>query len=524
MHDLIVEILRHARGAWRFRWSMLVTAWLICIVGWGVVAMMPDIYKAQAKVNVDTTSVLRPVLGGLALATGNVERKLALVSRTMLSRPNLEKVMRMTDLDLKAKTSEDKEKIIDELVKKIQFRGTKTNDMYTIAYSNHSPELAKLIVTSLLTIFMESNLGSDRKNQDTQEEFLDQQIQEYERRLAEAESLRENFKKQNLGYLPSEGGNYYQRLAQTQTNLKQSKLELKIEKDRLAALKKELSAGIAEQKSAGNQVIGVDTREFDQRIFSLQQNLDDLLVRYTEKHPEVIITKRTLENLGEEREAYIEENKDAVIKQDISNPFVQQLKLNISSIESNIAAKSVLVEDYQNQIKELEAAVDRVLRVEAEEKQINRDYEILKGNLNKLMTTREAARLAKSADATSNSTQFKVIEPPRVPSEPAGPPRVLFGVGIFIFAIGAGFALAFLLSQLRPTFDDRSYLHSVTDLPVLGSVDMVWTRKQISARKRRNYSFLLAMSFLIVAFSLVTLVFAIDLDLLTRVEALKELI
>lgn len=522
MHELVVEILRHARGAWRFRWTMLVSAWLICLVGWGVVATLPDIYEAEAKVNVDTTSVLRPVLGGLALPGGNSERKLALVSRTMLSRPNLERVMRMTDLDLKAKTAADKERIIDGLSSTIQFRGTKQNDLYTIAYSNHSPELAKLVVTSLLTIFMESNLGEERKNQDTQEEFLDQQIQEYERRLSEAETIRENFKKQNLGFLPSQGGDIYQRLSEAKSSLKQHSLDLKVERDRLAALKKELRSGLAEQKKASNQVIGVDTREFDGRIDALQRTLDDLLLRFTDKHPEVITTRRTLASVKAERKQYIADNKDAVVAQDISNPFVQQLKLNISGAEANIAAKSALVSDYQQQIKDLESAIDRVLRVEAEDKQINRDYQVLKGNLEKLLATREAARLAKSADATSNSTQFKVIEPPRVPSKPAGPPRVIFAVGIFIAAVGFGFGLAFLLSQLRPTFDDRAYLQSITNLPVLGSVDMVWTREQITARKRRNYSFFLGFSFLLVAFSLVTLLFVIDIDIFTKFESLME--
>ena len=80
----------------------------------------------------------------------------------------------------------------------------------------------------------------------------------------------------------------------------------------------------------------------------------------------------SLEELEKDKAEYIEENKDAVVAQDISNPFVQQLKLNISSIEANIAAKTVLVEDYQNTIKELETAVDRVLRVEAEEKAAKR--------------------------------------------------------------------------------------------------------------------------------------------------------
>ena len=139
---------------------------MVCVVGWSVVAKLPDQYKASARVYVDTTSVLRPLLQGLAINTGDTQRTIFLMTRTLLSRPNLEKVMRMTDLDLQAKTDIDKDRIIDDLKDNIGFSGTSRENLYTIAFENDSPELATLVVKSLLTIFMESNLGEQRREQD----------------------------------------------------------------------------------------------------------------------------------------------------------------------------------------------------------------------------------------------------------------------------------------------------------------------------------------------------------------------
>ena len=188
MHDLVVLLLRYARGTWRFRWWMLGIAWAICVVGWAVVAKLPDEYKASARVYVDTTSVLKPLLKGIAINTGDTQRKIFLMTRTLLSRPNLEKVMRITDLDLQANTEAEKEAIVDNLKENITFSGTSRENLYTISYRAESAELAKLVVKSLLSIFMESNLGEVRRDQDSAAQFLEQQKAEYERRMRELEN------------------------------------------------------------------------------------------------------------------------------------------------------------------------------------------------------------------------------------------------------------------------------------------------------------------------------------------------
>ena len=154
MHELIAQLLRYARETWRFRWWMLGISWAVCVIGWAVVARLPDQYEASARVFVDTESVLAPMLRGLALQTDSAERRVLLMTRTLLSQPNMEKLLRMSDLDLQAKTPEQQEALIEGLRKSISLSSPGRDNLYTISYGHRSPEMAKLVVKSLLTIFM----------------------------------------------------------------------------------------------------------------------------------------------------------------------------------------------------------------------------------------------------------------------------------------------------------------------------------------------------------------------------------
>ena len=526
MHDLIRQLMRYARETWRFRWWLLGISWLVCLIGWAVVARLPDQFQATARVYVDTQSVLAPLLSGLAIQTGSPERKILLMTRTLLSQPNMEKLLRMTDLDLKAKTPGQQEELIEGLRKKIRFDGAGRENLYTIGFVDPSPEMAKLVVKSLLTIFMESNLGEVRKEQDSASQFVEQQVQDYERRMTEAESNLTRFKQQNIGYLRGEGGGYYENLKTIQGKLEGAELDLKVEQDRLDILRKQLagetpSFGIAPTPTE----ITANTLEIDRRIELSQVKLDELLLRYTDRHPDVVTLRRTIEDLKAQRKSLVAQvQKGAANAQtpgvDVNNnPVFQQMRLSMSRAEAEVAAKQAVVNEYRDRIRELEQAVDRVLKVEAEQAQLNRDYQVLKKNHDELVARLEAARLARKADTRSESVRFRVIDPPRVPATPAAPNRPLLSSAVLGGGLLAGFAIAFLLGQVRPTFDERNVLNEATGLPVLGSVDMVWTTQQIRARQRRNVSFLLGLAGLVGVFGLVMSVFLMGSDLIPRIAA-----
>ena len=108
MQEILAQAFAYVWGVWRFRWMALAIAWVVALVGWIYIAQLPSQYEASARIHVDSNTVLRPLLRGLAIQP-NINQRIQLMSRTLLSRPNLEKLSRMTDLDLQAQTEAEAE-------------------------------------------------------------------------------------------------------------------------------------------------------------------------------------------------------------------------------------------------------------------------------------------------------------------------------------------------------------------------------------------------------------------------------
>lgn len=531
MHEVLVLVMRYARGTWRYRWWMLGVAWAVCLVGWTIVARMPDQFQASARVYVDTSSVLRPYLKGLALNTSDTERKIFLMTRTLLSRPNLEKVMRMTDLDLRAVTEEDKDKIIDELKRKLRFQGTRRANLYTIRYRDESPDLAKLVVKSLLTIFMEGNLGEVRKDQDSARQFIAKQIEEYERQIRDTKERLVRFKQKNMDLLPNEKEGYYTRLRNLRNKHDKAKLELSIVEDQLDVVRRQLEGedptlGLNPNATAtAGPAIRIDTSSFDRRIQTASARLDDLLLKYTERHPDVITSRKALSSLEAERRQFIAEAKkayaagtaDETMGIDVDqNPVYQQLRINQAKLEAELSAKRRMLGEYAERMETLEGSLDKVLMLESQQRDLIRTLESAKKNHSVLTSRMESAELGRKADSSTEQVRFRVIDPPRAPAKPSGPNRVFLSTGVLIAGLGAGLALAFLMSQLRPTYDERQMMSDSLGLPVLGSVNMVWTSDQIRARKVRNVSFVFTLTALLIVFGTVLALYQFNIDLLPR--------
>lgn len=533
MHEVVVQIMRYARGTWRYRWWMLGVAWVVCLVGWTIVARLPDQFQASARVYVDTSSVLRPYLAGLALNTSDTQRKIFLMTRTLLSRPNIEKVMRMTDLDLRAVTEEDKEELVNELKKKIRFNGTRRENLYTISYQDKSPELAKLVVKSLLTIFMEGNLGEARKDQDSARLFIQKQIEEYERLIKETEAKLVRFKQVNLDLLPSQNGGYYNRLRQLKASKAKAELELSVAEDRLEAVRRQLDGEVPDFGVAGGgpatavpRGVQIDTSQIDRRIQTVKSRLDDLLIKYTERHPDVVSTRNALKSLERERQGFIAKAKKALASGapedappgfDIDrNPVYQQMRINMANLESEISAKRGLVAQFTARLEALEGSLDKVFALEGEQREMQRILASTKKKHSTLVSRLESADLGRRADTSTEGVRFRVIDPPRAPVTPSGPNRVFLSSGVLLAGLGIGLGLAFVMSQFRPTFDERQQMTELLGLPVLGSVNMVWTSDQIRARKMRNVSFVFTLTGLLIVFGTVLALYQFNIDLLPR--------
>lgn len=112
-------------------------------------------------------------------------------------------------------------------------------------------------------------------------------------------------------------------------------------------------------------------------------------------------------------------------------------------------------------------------------------------------------------ESSSGMAEFRLIDPPSVPLKPSAPNRVLLMPLAGIAAILAGFALTFLLSQLRPTFLDGRDLREVTGLPLLGTVSEAPDPKRKRSRQRMNLAFMGGVGGLVGVFGLLTVALAV---------------
>src|SRR4249919_2415685 len=130
---------------WHRRWNGLAAAWIVAIIGIVVVYRIPERYEAGARVYVDTQSLLRPLMEGLAIQP-NLDQQVSLMSRTLISRPNVEKLIRMADLDLGVTSPAQRDDLIESLMRTLQVSGNVTTSLYIISYRHPNPDKARQVV------------------------------------------------------------------------------------------------------------------------------------------------------------------------------------------------------------------------------------------------------------------------------------------------------------------------------------------------------------------------------------------
>ena len=507
MEELISQLTSIARGMWKFRWSGLVVAWIMAIVGSVVALKVPDRYEASARIFVDTQSILKPLMAGLAVQP-NVNQQVAMLSRTLMSRPNIEKLVRMADLDLKSESKVQQDTLIENLMVSVKINSTDRDNLYTLNYVEADKDKAKRVIQSMVSIFVESSLGASRKDTDSAKVFLDDQIKIYENKLEEAEIRLKNFRLKNIDLQTGDGKDSASRLGEISRQLEAAKLELREAENSREAARKQLEAeragtgggGSVTQSLLQESAISVATPEIDARLEALKRSLDGLLQRYTEQHPDIVSVRRLIKELEEQKRREVAELRKIAMSQPVqavqapggsANLAVQEMSRLLATTEVQVAALKARVNEYQARYANAKVQSKSSPQLDAEAAQLNRDYGIVKKSYEDLISRRQSAVMSGDLDMAAGMVDFRLIDPPRVSPKPVSPNRMLLLAAALGVALVAGIVTTFAASQLRPVYNDGQELRTKVGLPLLGVVSMVMSeveRKRERAGRLRFYA------------------------------------
>jgi polysaccharide chain length determinant protein (PEP-CTERM system associated) len=496
--EVIAKGYEFGRAIWRRRWLALATAWSLALAIWFVALTLPDRYEASARVFVDARTALRPVLEGIAIQE-DYESQLALVREALLSRPELETVARKTNLDARVTTPKQMDDLISVLQRQIKVVSVATDErrssdtIYTISYQHNDRDKSVEVVRTLLDNFKEGTLSGNRSGTDQAQTFLNQQIADLEKRLQDSEERLAEFKKRNVGMIPGERGDYFERMDKQMAGLQEAQTRLAVAISRRSELQHQLETSRAYLPGTAALTNSVAMAgappDVTVRRQEAEQRLEDLLLRYTEKHPEVISLRRTIEELKVKEAAELAELQrggmgTGAIRSLSANPVYQQIQSQLNQTQVEIASLQGEVSQHQSEIAGLRRFVDQAPEIEQEFSRLNRDYGVTKAQYDQLVARREQARVSDDA-ARSGIVDFDVIEPPRASSDPVAPRRPLLVIAGLIAAIGAGMAMALLPHLLAPTFGDTESLGQRLGLPVIGGISAFRTESE-RLRVRRD--------------------------------------
>jgi polysaccharide chain length determinant protein (PEP-CTERM system associated) len=291
------------------------------------------------------------------------------------------------------------------------------------------------------------------------------------------------------------GRDFFGSLSALTEQLREARLQLREALTSRDALKQQIADEEDSRPSLAQEAPVAATPQPDARLNTLNKNLDEMLLRYTEDHPDVVNTRRIIKEVetqrDEERKRQAQEAaKRGRVESPQSGSLSSQLKLTLAAAQAQVAGLQARVADYERRHALLLEQARSVPEREAQFTQLNRDYAIQKQSYDTLVSRREAASMSGQMEAATGLAEFRIIDPPRVSPNPVYPNRKLLIPLALLASLCAGIAASYFFSMLHPTFHDKGSLKRVGRRPVLGAVSLVRSPAVVLKRRRSTLLFL----------------------------------
>ena len=490
--QIFLTMLRYdVRRMWDRRWLAATIAWGLALVLGLLVFVMRDRYEASARIYVDTQTVLKPLMAGLAFQP-DIDQQVRMLARTLISRPNVERLFQNPHIGLEQPEASQYDRSLEKLKDSIKVSPSGSGNLFAITYRDSDPARAQRLVEALVSIFVESSADTKKRDSTEASRFIEEQIKDYEAKLVHAENRLKDFKLQNFGVTGTANQDHFTRLASLSDEVAKLRLELSSAEQSRDALKRELQNEDPQLPPESLPSVAAQPSELEQRLQVQYRALDELLRRYTDDHPDVISARRMIASI----ERQIKEEAEGKAKGGTrgrgaaaTNPVYQRLRVSLAEAEANIASLRSQLTVQQGRLEQVRALANRMPQVEADLAQLNRDYDIVRKNYEQLVSRREAASLGVKIDQSSQLADFRIVEPPRVAPTPVFPSRKVLAVLSMFASLALAGAAVFGLGRLRPTVDSLAVLQQLSDRPILGSVSLIRGPEQRANRKRDVYRF-----------------------------------
>jgi polysaccharide chain length determinant protein (PEP-CTERM system associated) len=485
------------RGMSKHRWLALGVATATALASGVAVCVIPQRYEAKARVYVDTQTALKPLMEGLTFQLDPAVQ-VAMLARTLISRPNLERLVQSKSLGMEQLSGDRRDALVSSLMTKIKLQSAGSDNLYEISCRDTDPRLAERIVESTVELFVQEGVTGKRRESADAGRFIDDEIKAYEIKLAAAEERLKNFKTRHFGVTGVSTSDFFTRLSVLTEEVDKLRIELNAELQARNTLRRELDDESSQLSAEAVKAIPA-LAEMQARLDAQNKLVDSMRMRYTEAHPDLRNARQALAEMQSE----FKKAKDAVEAQPRtaqvrrvaqgSNPVYQKLRLSLTEAEAHIASLQSQLATKQAALDQVRSLGSRMPEVEAELSQLNRDYDILRKNYDTLVARREAASIGSRLNESSRLAEFRVVEPARVSHRPVFPSRLHMALMGTVATLAASVMVTQIVQARRRSVDTPLLLRAVCGRPVIGVVTLVTSPSDAQLRRADNIRFVISL-------------------------------
>lgn len=476
----------------RRRWWILLTA---CGIAFGTIAalsFLPNRYTSEATVLVIQQQV--PERYVTPTSTTDISQALQGMTQEVLARTKLLAIIDELNLYAKDKTRKAPEALIEQMRRDIEIQPLENNperrsvNSFKISFISENPQRAQEVTSRLTSLFIQENVKTREHQATITTAFLQEQLDAAKQQLTEQEEQIRSYKMQHLGELPEQQQGNVQILASLSSQLGNTMATLSRAQEQRAYLQS-LLTGYRNLAARGTALPGagsantasnpVDAAQNELR--RLQAQRSTLLSVYTPDHPDVkkvdaeiskaaavvsqlkATTARKTDDVQAKPARSEDSEEDAAIAQVKSQ--LEANRLEIENLTKYANQSKASIEQYQNRLNATPVREQQLAGM-------LRDYELRKLNYADLLSKQQQSQLAMSLEQHQEGQQFRLVDPPSLPSLPSSPKRVKISLGGAAAGVFLGFALAFLIDTIDGTFHTEKEMIQKVRVPLVVAVPL----------------------------------------------------
>ena len=496
-NELVPILIGEAR---RHRLAMACIFAAIALLALVVGLTMPRNYAASTTILAQESDIIQPLLEGRAVATEVTDRA-GIARQVIYSRKVLEEALK-TGGWLDDKPSPLKQdRLTEELKGRIAVTSPRPN-LIQIAYRDSDAKRTYDVTERLSALFIEESLAAKERESREAYEFIDSRVNDYHAKLTEAEDKLREYRAGNSDAQPGSVTDSNTRISSLRTQVEQTRMQLMEQRSRVGAISAQLSGESA--------VTAVQTREnlYRAQLIELQSQLDQLLLNYTEQHPDVLRVRHQMADL--QRALVEEQQRRAAAPQNSSpfdqaqmNPLYQELRSQQAQAQREAAATQSRLSIAESMLNEELARSHRIAESESALAELTRDYEVNRDIYQDLLKRRENARVSMELDREKRGLTLRVQDPATMPLRPTGL-RFLHVAGAgLLAAIAVPMGLLFLRARFDPRILSARQLQQATELTLLTTVPTYHSPRDRRLLLKRNALSIAMLVVVVVAYAAV---------------------